>query len=135
MARAAFLQALGKAESGTEETEFLAQLVFQEPLIAEVQRLELVGEKDECRRRGACLSDVENLHFAAGWRGAARQVHFRDPAIQLAGGDAFIASCDDLVNQVVEAIYIFAGFGGEKNDRRVGKKFQARANQRFVILY
>src|SRR5580658_7847126 len=117
MARTAFFQALGEADGRAEEAEFLAELVFQKTLVAEMQRLKLVGEKNESGRRGAGLGDVENLHFAAGWRGAARQVHFRDPAIQFAGGNAFIASCDDFVNQVVKAIYIFAGLGGEKNDR------------------
>src|SRR5579863_3370955 len=128
MARAAFFQALREADGRAEEAKFLAQLVFQESLIAEMQRLELVGEENESGRSSAGLSDVENLHFAACWGGAAREIHFCNPAIQFAGGNPFVAGRDDLVNQVVEAIYIFAGLGRQKNDRRVGQKFQAGAN-------
>ncbi len=68
--------------------ETFAQLIFQEPLIAEMQALGLIGEQNKCRRRGGGLRDVVNFHLARGGRSSAVQIDFGKPAIQFAGGDA-----------------------------------------------
>src|ERR1700684_1122193 len=86
LAGAALFQALGEADGCADEIEFLAQLILQETLIAEMQRFKLVGEEHEGRRRRGGLSDIENLHFAAGGRGATGQIDPRAPTIQLASG-------------------------------------------------
>ena len=76
MARSSPFQPLIEADGRAGKIEFGAQLVFEEALIAKMQRLQLIGEKDEGGRRRGGLRYVENLHFAAGWGGPAIQVHF-----------------------------------------------------------
>ena len=44
VAAANFAQALDEADRGADEMKFLAQLIFEEALEAEVQRLVLIGE-------------------------------------------------------------------------------------------
>src|ERR1700734_2588159 len=63
LTRATLFQALREANGRAGEVEFGAQLVFEEALIAEVQRLELISEKHKRGRRGSGLRDVKNLHL------------------------------------------------------------------------
>ena len=77
----ALFQALRKAEGRAGEIESSAQAIFEEALVAEVERLGLIGEEDEGRRRGGGLGDVKDFHFAAGGRGAALKVNISEPAI------------------------------------------------------
>jgi hypothetical protein len=44
LARAAFFQALREADGRADEIEFLAELILQEALVAEMQRLQLIRE-------------------------------------------------------------------------------------------
>jgi hypothetical protein len=44
LAGAAFFQALGEANGRADEVEFFAELIFKKTLVAEMQRLELIGE-------------------------------------------------------------------------------------------
>src|ERR1700735_717257 len=44
LAGAPFFQALSETDGRADEVEFLAKLIFEETLIAEMQRLKLVGE-------------------------------------------------------------------------------------------
>ena len=46
----AFAEALDEADGGADEIEFGAQLIFEKPLVAEVQRRFLIGEDQKCRR-------------------------------------------------------------------------------------
>jgi hypothetical protein len=98
LTRATLFQALREANGRAGEVEFGAQLVFEEALIAEMQRLELIGEKHESRRRGSGLRDVEDFHLAAGGRGAFVEVHAGEPTIQFPRGDAFVARFRNAVN-------------------------------------
>src|SRR6202453_3966127 len=134
LAGAALFQALGEGEGWGDEIEFPAQLILQETLIAEMQRFKLVGEEHEGRRRRGGLSDIENLHFAAGGRGATGQIDFREPTIRLASGNAPTARFDHPIDDFVQAVDVLASFRRKKNNRRVGKKYQAGPDQRFVIL-
>ena len=98
LTRATLFQALREANGRAGEVEFGAQLVFEEALIAKVQRLELISEKHKRGRRGSGLCDVKNLHLAAGGRGAFVEVHTSEPPIQFPRGDAFVARFRDAVN-------------------------------------
>src|ERR1700723_1195898 len=88
LAVAALPDALDEANGRAGEVEILAQTVFEEALVAEVQAFALVGEENECRGRTGRLRDVVNFHAMRGRRCAAVQVHVREPAIEFAGGDA-----------------------------------------------
>src|ERR1019366_8774547 len=125
-ALALFLQALEEANRRADEIKTLAELVLEEPLIAEVQALGLIGEQDECRRRAGCLRDVVDLHPARGGRGAAVQVHFGKPAVQLAGGDAPAARLADAVDQSEQLIRPLASQRGDKHNRSVIEKLESR---------
>ena len=80
-----FFQALRKADRAPREIESRAKAVFQKTLIAEVQRLGLVGEEYESGRGDGGLGHVVDFHLAAGGRRSSIKVHARQPAIQLAG--------------------------------------------------
>lgn len=123
VAGAPLFQALVETDGGAGEIEFGAQLVFEEALVTEVERLQLVGEKDEGGRGGGGLGDVENFYFAAGGRGAAVEVYFLEPAVQLAGGNAAVSGFDYAIDHGVESVDMLAGFRGEENYRSVREKF------------
>ena len=55
---------LQKADGRAGEVEGFTKPVFQETLEAEMQRLLLVCEKNECGRLRRSLRDVENLDHA-----------------------------------------------------------------------
>src|SRR4029077_8508901 len=96
----ALAEALDEANRRSGEIEFLAQLVLQEALEAEVQRRLLVGEEKKCGRRSLCLRDVVDTHGACLGSAAALQVDvFLEPAIELRGGNAVLASNGHLVDQ------------------------------------
>jgi hypothetical protein len=63
-ARGALFEALIEAQWRANEIESGAQAVLEEAPIAEVQRLQLIREKNECGRRRRRLRDVEDLYFA-----------------------------------------------------------------------
>ena len=63
-ARGALFEALIETQWRTNEIKSCAQAVFKEALIAEVERLQLIREQDECGRRRRGLRDVEDLYFA-----------------------------------------------------------------------
>src|SRR5262249_48700069 len=79
--RLAFFQPLPEAHGCPGEIECGAQLIFQEALIAEVQRAWLIGEKDERWRCSTRLCEVIDFHLAACRRSAASQIHTLEPAI------------------------------------------------------
>src|SRR5580700_1841401 len=63
-ARGALFEALIETDGCAGEIEGGAQAIFEEALITEMERLQLIREQDEGRRRGGGLRDVEDLHFA-----------------------------------------------------------------------
>src|ERR1700719_1334456 len=63
-ARGALFQALIETEGRAGEIESDAQPIFEEALTAEMERLQLIREKNEGGRRHRCLRDVEDFHFA-----------------------------------------------------------------------
>ena len=63
-ARGALLKALIETEGRAGEIESGAQSIFDEALIAEMERLQLIREKNEGWRRGRGLRDVEDFHLA-----------------------------------------------------------------------
>src|SRR5579863_769129 len=69
-----FLHALQESNGRADEIETFAQLVLQEPLVAEMQAFRLIREQDERRRRRGRLRDVINLHLARGRRGPAIEI-------------------------------------------------------------
>ena len=60
----AFFQALIETEWRANEIENGAQTIFEKPLVAEMERLQLIREKHEGGRRSCRLGDVEDLYFA-----------------------------------------------------------------------
>ena len=80
----ALFEALIEPERRANEIEGGAQPVFEETLIAEMERFELICKENESGRRDCSLGDVENLHFAIGGRCPALEVDVRKPAVQLA---------------------------------------------------
>src|ERR1035437_1422712 len=95
-----FLQALEEANGRADEIKTLAELVLEEPLVTEMQALGLIGEQNKRRRRGGRLRNVVNFLFT-GWGGwPAVQVHFGEPAVQLAGRDAPAARVGGAVDQI-----------------------------------
>src|ERR1700683_325295 len=77
----AFFYALEKANGRAGEVEGFPKPIFEEALVAEVQALILVREKNEGGRRSAGLRDVVNLDLARSRRGTTFEVHGRDPAV------------------------------------------------------
>jgi hypothetical protein len=97
--------ALGFAESLDEtdwragEIPFFADLIFEEALVAEVERIFLVGEEKECRRRGFRLDEIVDFDGARFRRGAALEIDFfLEPAIEFGSGDALAARGGDFVD-------------------------------------
>lgn len=127
-------ETLDKADGRAGELEAFTQLIFEEALKTEVQRLVLVGEENERRRRGRGLRDVIDFHLAAGRRCSALEIHFGKPAIEFTGGNSAATGFGDFINEWKKFFGALAGFGGEENDRRIGQKFQLRAHKFFVIL-
>src|ERR1051325_11821959 len=84
----ALADSLDEANRRTGEIKFVAQTVFKEALVAEMQFLALVRKQNERRRRSRRLCDVVNFHAVRGWRSAARKVDIGEPAIQFAGRNA-----------------------------------------------
>ena len=80
---APFFQALEESNGRAGKIETLAQEILEEPLIAEMQALRLIGEQNKCRRRSGCLRDVVDFHAACGRRSSAVEIHFLQPAVQL----------------------------------------------------
>src|SRR5260370_40293593 len=72
----AFTEALDEADRRANVVELGAQLVFEEALVAEVQRLFLVGENQKRGRRDFCLRHVVDAHGARLRRGATLEVDF-----------------------------------------------------------
>ena len=101
MAGAALFEALIETDGRAGEIESGAELIFKEALIAEMQRLQLVGEEHEGGRRGGGLGDVKDFDLAAGRRSALIEVHTFEPAVQLAGGDAAVARFDHAIDDRV----------------------------------
>ena len=62
-ARGALFEALIETEGRTGEIERGAQPIFEKALIAEMERLQLIREKNEGGWRNRGLRDVEDLHF------------------------------------------------------------------------
>src|SRR4029077_9206038 len=129
----ALFQALGEADGRAGKIEAGAQTIFKEALVAEVERLGLIGEQNEGGRRSGGLRDVENLHFAAGGRVAALEFTTREPAIQFAGGDAALACFSNAVNQGVKFFHAVARERGKKNHRSVAQELQFLADHGLVI--
>src|ERR1017187_6772318 len=95
-----FLQALEEANGRADEIKTLAELVLEEPLVAEMQALGLIGEQNKRWRRGGCLRDVVNFHLSGCGGCPAVQVHFGEPAVQFAGRDAPAARVGGAVDQI-----------------------------------
>src|SRR5437016_3001379 len=132
----AFAEALDEADRCADESEFGAKLVFQEALVAEVQRRLLVGEKEERGRRDFRLCNVVNAHGASLRSGAALQVDFfLEPIVEGRRGDAAAARFPALVDQRKKFFGALAGFRGKKNDRGVAQKLQFCANHFFVVKH
>src|SRR5207245_11192862 len=77
---------LNETNGRSEEIEMLAQAIFEEALIAEMQPLALVGKEDKSRRRNRRWRHVVDFHAAGSGRRSVRQVHARQPAIQFVSG-------------------------------------------------
>src|SRR4029077_5230774 len=63
-ARGALFEALIETKGRAGEIESGAEAIFQEALITEMERLQLIREKNEGGRRDRGLRDVEDFHFA-----------------------------------------------------------------------
>jgi len=130
----AFAHALDEADRRANVVELGAQLVFEEALIAEMQRLLLVGENEEGGWRDFRLRHVVDAHGASLRRGAALQVDFvLEPIVKHRRGDTSSSRFPALVDQRKEFIRALAGFRGEKNDRSVAQEFQFGANHFFIL--
>src|SRR5580704_6125856 len=128
-------QALEKADGSTREVPFFANLVFQEALIAEVQRILLIGKNHERWRRSLRLRHVVNLHGPGLWRGPALQINFfLEPAIEFRRGYALFARSRHLIDQREEFARAVSGLSGKKYDGRVAQEFEFVANHPFVII-
>src|ERR1700744_2966508 len=129
-----FPEALDEADWRAGEIPFFANLIFEEALVAEVERIFLVGEEQECRRRSFRLDEIVDFDGASFWRRAALEIDFfLEPAIEFGRRDALAARCGDLVDQRIEFRGAVAGFCGKKNDWRVAEKFQFVAHEFFVV--
>src|SRR5260370_39189693 len=85
---ALFLDALQEADRRADIIKTFAKLVLEEPFVAEVQALGLIGKNNKCGRRRRGLRDVVNFHLAGCRGSSAVEIHFGEPAVQFAGGDA-----------------------------------------------
>src|ERR1700730_485565 len=94
------LHALEESNRRADEIKTLAKLVLEEPFVAEVQALGLIRKYDKRRRRRGCLRNVVNFHLTRRRRCSAVQIHFGEPAVQLAGGDASAPRVGDAVDQI-----------------------------------
>jgi len=109
---AALAETLYEAHRRARKIKFGAQLIFEEALVAEMQRGLLVGEKKECGRRRFCLRDVVDAHRASLGRAAALQIDiFLEPAIEVRRRDAALAGQRDLIDQRKKFLGALAGFG------------------------
>src|SRR5579863_10380066 len=129
-----FAEALDEADWSAGEIPFFADLIFEEALVAEVERIFLVGEEQECRRRRFRLDEIIDFNRACFWRRAALEIDFfLEPAIQFGRGNTLATRGSDLIDQRKQLGGAVAGFCREKNDRRVAEEFQLVADEFFVV--
>src|SRR5258708_9353337 len=113
----AFAEALDKANGRANVVELGAQLVFEESLVAKVQRLFLVGENEERRRRDFCLRPVVDAHRTSLRRGPALQVDFiLEPIVEDRRRDAAAARFAPFIDDRKKFVRALTSFRGEKND-------------------
>ncbi len=101
------------------EAEGVADLVFEEALVGEVQFHLAVGEEDEGRRSDGGLRHVVDPDLFRGGNGGALEVDALEEAVHLAGGDALAALRGDERDGLIEAVQVGAVRGGEEDDGRV----------------
>src|SRR5438128_12438812 len=82
-----------------DEAESLANLIFQEALIGEVQLHGAIGEQDEGRRSRIGLSEVVDFHALADGNRGAFEVNVLEEAVHLAGRDTLAALTRDQLNR------------------------------------
>ena len=91
-----FAEALDEADRRAGKIPFSADLIFEEALVAEVERVFLVGEKEKCWRRSFRLDEIVDFDRARFWRRAALEIDFfLEPAIEFRRRDALAASGGD----------------------------------------
>src|SRR6266404_7628212 len=116
----AFAEALDESDRRANIVELGAQLVFEEALVAEVQRLFLIGENQKRGRRDFCLRHIVNADGASFRRGAALQVDFLlEPIVEDRRRDAAAARFPALIDERKKLVGALAGFCGEKHNWRV----------------
>ena len=94
-----FAEALDEADGSAGEVPFFAYLIFEEALVAEVERVFLVGEEEECRRGRFRLDEIVDFYRARFRRRAALEIDFfLKPAIEFGRRDALAAGGRDLID-------------------------------------
>src|SRR5689334_1403193 len=133
-AAVALAQTLDEANRSADKVKFGAKLVFQEALVAKMQRSFLIGEKQKRGRRDFRLGDVVNAHRASLRSGAALQVDFfLEPIVQCRRDDAAAARFPTLIDERKKLVRALTSFRGEKHNWRVTQEFQFRADHFFVV--
>ena len=118
VAAVAFLQ--DDPDGDADEVEGVAEIVGEVCLVAVGAVFAFVDEEDEVRRRGlghGTVVDLERLEPDDRGRGARGRV--LDHAVQHGGGDVRGELGADLRDEVVQDIEVFAGEGGDEDERRV----------------
>src|SRR5438445_12743828 len=95
---------LNETNGRSEEIEMLAQAVFEEALIAEMQPLTLVGEEDKSRRRNRRLRHVVDFHAAGRGRSSTSQVHTCQPGIQFGSGASPLPCLRAAIHEALEVL-------------------------------
>ena len=98
-----------EANRRTEETEMLANLVFEESLVGKMKLAAHIREENESRRSGRGLRHVIDADFPRDRCGAALEIHGLEETIQFARLDAARTSLGYLIDQMEESLHLMAG--------------------------
>ena len=126
----------GDGDRRALQSEHAADLVFQIPLVGEVEQLLVVAEDDEVGRLHAHLRHVVDLQALAliGRRLYACRCLCQN-VVQGAGRNAHRVAGSNLVDEFKQAVKSLAGLRGDKDDRRVGHKGEVLFKLRLIFLH
>ena len=104
------LLADGDADRGSLQAKHLTNLVFQIPLIGEVEKAGIITENDEVRRLGAGLGHIVDLQAATLIRRRLNTSSgIRQNTVQRTGGDAAGILGMDILDHLVQFVHSLTG--------------------------
>src|SRR5579872_6459059 len=116
------------ADRGAGKAEGAPNLVFQKPLIGEVQLDGAIGEQHKSGGRHRGLRHVVNFHPLSHGDGGTLEIHLLEKAVHGGGGNAFAALLGHGGEDGKNLLHVLAGGSGNENYRRILQELQRAAH-------